>query len=190
MNLAMSNPVQASHYPINLAMSNPVQASHYQMNTAINNPIQQTMNNPMGTNMNHHMVHPFPNHQFNTGTNLTNTMWPLTQPGMPGHVYNQNPVDVNPNSGFHQSNSRRKQKEPATFDGKTTDWKLSEKKDENKPVKSVNENTKRRSVITCDYCGKKGTYKLAASKKEDELLIRMREEFAKSKTLESGNRVG
>lgn len=52
MNLAMSNPVQASHYPMNLAMSNPVQASHYQMNTAINNPIQQTMNNPMGTNMN------------------------------------------------------------------------------------------------------------------------------------------
>ncbi|CAC5366347.1 unnamed protein product [Mytilus coruscus] len=122
MNSAMSNPVQANHYPMNLAMSNPVQASHYQMNLAMSNPIQQTMNNPMGPNMNHHMVPPFPNHQFKTGTNLTNTMWSATQPSMPGQFYNQNPVYLNPNAGFHHSNSRRKQKEPDTFDWKSTDW--------------------------------------------------------------------
>ena len=67
--------------------------------------------------------------------------------------------------------------------------KETEKKilDENISLKKpVNENNQKRSLIICEYCGKRGHMQTRCFKQKDDELIRMRGKLAKTKPSNSG----
>ena len=117
-----NNPVgQALNSQMGPNFNNPLgSAMNNQMGFAMSNPIGQGMSNPIGAVINNPMGPPLANQQIHY--NLPNNIGPTAQVRMPGQIYNQPQGFYNPNAGFHQFNPIRKQKEPATFDGKTTDW--------------------------------------------------------------------
>lgn len=88
-------------------------ASNNQTGPVFGCSVGKYMNNPMtmGTNLNPNVRYNFPDQQYHD--NLQNNMW-----------YNNRTVQLfNQNTGFHRPNPvRRGQKEPDTFNGKTTDW--------------------------------------------------------------------
>ena len=111
----MNNPLgmlgQTVNNPIGQTMNNPVGM----LGQTVHKPMGHTMNTSVGTGFNNNMGIPYMNQTQNT---LPNNM-SFAQPRMPSQVHGV----FNQNSALHQQNPiMRKQKEPDTFDGKTTDW--------------------------------------------------------------------